>query len=205
MAKSYSFVCKAINIKYSAYTFIKQNKALIFIALFCIVLGLLTGIFVAIKCGITTSTISDFNLKIYTCESYADFGAFIARVFSYFCVMLILFVCSINVLLVPVGFVMLGYRSYLLGFNTTLMILLFGITGTLTSVLIILPFGIISMLTLGTYFVLSVNNFVEKKKHGTTCYSNLKLFLIFLLILILLAFLESFLLVLFNAQNILVI
>lgn len=205
MKKSYSFLCKVSNIKYGLISTYKHNKLIIFIGLFCVLVGLLTGIFVAFKSGITTSTLGDYNLQIYSCQEYADIHSLLSRIFSYLCVLLILTVCSLTVFLTPIGFLTIAYRSYLIGFNCSLMIILFGVSGAINSLIIILPFQLASMLVFLVYFVLRLNISVQKRKIGSSDLNASKVFILTLIILILLAIVETLLLLLFNAGTILVI
>lgn len=205
MAKSYTYLCKVSNIKYTILGCVKRNKFLIIISLFLGLIGLLTGIFVAIKCGITTATLSDYNLTIYSCNEYADFGAFISRIFSYLCLLAILTVTSLNVVIVPIGLATLTYRAYLIGFNVTLLIVLYGFTGAFTSLIIIFPIQIVSMLILVAYFVVTINSRMQKKRYGKSEISLFKTFLISFGLLILLSLIETLLLIIFKASNILVI
>lgn len=205
MAKSYTFLCKTSNIKYGILAGFKQNKFLFVFSAFVAVLGLITGIFVALKCGVTLSTLGSYNLNIYPCENVASFAMFVSRLFSCFCVLLILTVSSLYVLLIPIGFLIIGYRSYLIGFNCTLLICLFGISGAINSVLVIFPCQLLLTLAFVVYFVLMINRAEQRKRFGQTCISFWKIFFIFFGILFFVCLTETFLLLLFNANTILVI
>lgn len=198
-------MCKTSNIKYSILAGFKQNKFLYIFSVFVAVLGLITGIFVALKCGITLATLNDYNLSVYTCENVASFAMFISRLFSCFCVLLILTISSLYVLLIPVGFIFIGYRSYLVGFNCALLVCLFGISGAITSILVIFPCQLLLTLTFIVYFVMMINRAEQRKKFGQSCTSFWKMFFIFTAILFFICLVETLLLILFNASTILVI
>lgn len=198
-------MCKTSNFKYSILAGFKQNKFLFIFSAFIAVLGLITGIFVALKCGITIATLSDYNLNVYTCENVASFAMFVSRLISCFCILLILSISSLYVLLIPIGFLIIGYRSYLIGFNCALLVCLFGISGAITSIVVILPCQLVLTLTFIIYFVLMINRAEQKKKFGHTCISFWKLFFVFSAILFFICLVETFLLLIFNANTILVI
>ena len=205
MRRSYSFLCKTSNIKYACQNCFNQNKLLFLSLLFICIVGLLTGIFVALKCGITTATLKDFNLQIYTCEDGSFFGNFFSRFISCFGNVLLLFLCSLAIFITPVGHVLVAYRCYLVGFNTTLLITLFGISGAISGIIIILPCQLVITAICIVYFVLMCNRRSQKKKFGRCDLPFLKPTLLFALLLLVICLTETLLLTLFSVNTILVL
>lgn len=205
MRGSYSFMCRTSNIKYAFSNCFKQNKLLFLTLFFVCIVGILTGVFVALKCGITTATLKDFNLEIYSCNDNSFFGNFFSRFISCFFNIIILLVCSLTVFLVPVGYILVAYRGYLVGFNTTLLISLFGISGALSGLLIIFPSQILISIICIVYFVLMTNRAVQKKKFGTSQINVLKTTLVCLVVLLIICLVESLLLGVFSVKTILVL
>ena len=152
--KSYAFLCKLSNIKYALVANFKRNRFIYFLSLFLSILGLITGIFVAIKCGVTLSTLTNYHICLYSSSELVTFSYFFIRLLSYTCFLLILAVCSLTVYLVPVGLILITYRAYLVGFNCFLLIMLFGVSGAITSILIIFPIQIIITVLFIIYFTL---------------------------------------------------
>lgn len=198
--KSYAFMCKISDLKYGIISNFKKNKILYLFSLLLSLVGLLTGIFVAFKCGVTLSTLNDFNLQIYTCNELASFNYFFTRLISYTLFLLILFICSLTVYLVPVGLILIAYRTYLAGFNCTLLLTLFGISGALTSIIIILPFQLIITFLYVIYFILTINRTESKKRFGNCDISFCKLFFSFFIILTFLNLIQTILLIALNAS-----
>jgi len=198
--KSYALLCKVSNIKYSFIANLKKNKILYIISLFLALLGFLTGIFVAIKSGITLATLSDYNLCVYSSSQLSSFSYFFTRLLSYTSFLVILSICSLSIYLLPVGFILIAYRTYLAGFNCCLLILLFGVSGAITSILIILPFQLIITLTFIIYFVLVINRAEQKRKFGSSDISFKKLFGWFFVFLTILNLIETLLLIFLNAD-----
>ena len=205
MKKSYSLLCRTSNIKYACQNCFNQNKLLFLSLLFICIVGLLTGIFVALKCGITTSTLKDFNLQIYTCENGSFFGNFFSRFCSCFGNVLILFICSLTIVLLPIGYTLIAYRCYLVGFNTTLLITLFGINGAISGIIIILPCQLIISAICIIYFVLMSNRRTQKKKFGRCDLTFLKPILLFSLLLLIICLIETLLITIFSVNTILVL
>lgn len=205
MAKSYFFLRKRINFNFSIKSFFEANKILIIILLACFLIGLLTGIFVAIKSGITLETISDFNLSIKHCENEFYLADFWTRFSSVLINMLILLVASLYVLLIPIGCVIIIYRSYLIGFNCTLIIALFGFSGAITSILVLFPLQIIISAFLILFFILNIKMSEQKKKYGIAKSGRFKISFLFIILFLVLIIIESILLYLFNATTILVL
>lgn len=198
-------MCKSSNIKYGLLRGFVENKLLIFSLVLVAIIGLLTGIFVAIKCRITLSTLCDFNLSICQCTESNAFGSFCTRVFSCICNMLILTVSSLYIFLIPLGYLMTAYRTYLVGFNCALLVCLYGFSGAITSIIVVLPCQIIISLLLIIYFVCAINRAIQKKKFGVSKISLVKIFFLFLLLLSIVCLIETILLSIFNANTILVI
>ena len=198
--KSYAFLCKVSDIKYGMLSNFKKNKFLYFITFLFAGIGLLTGIFVAFKCGITLSTLNDFNLHIYTSNELALFSYFFTRLASYILFLLLLFICSLTVYLVPVGLILIAYRTYLAGFNCILLLTLFGISGAFTSIIIILPFQLIITLLYIVYYILLLNRAESKRKFGYCNLSFFKIFFSLFLILTILNLIQTMLLIVLNAS-----
>ena len=198
--KSYAILCKLSNIKYALVANFKRNRFIYFLSLFLSILGLITGIFVAIKCGVTLSTLTNYHICLYSSSELVTFSYFFIRLLSYTCFLLILAVCSLTVYLVPVGLILITYRAYLVGFNCFLLIMLFGVSGAITSILIIFPIQIIITVLFIIYFTLMINRAEQKRKFGCFNMSFLKMFMIFFMILILLNLIETILLIVLNAS-----
>lgn len=206
--KSYSFVGKYTNLKYTVLSFIKVNKIRLFILLFLTVVGFLTGVFTAIKYlnGGQVFNFNDYGISEFANGNIATSSLFFKRLISYSCFLLILLICSLTAFLFPIGCFVIVYRSYLLGLNIAIMVALYGLGGILTALLIILPIQLLIIAMSCLFFCMIRNRCLIKKKYGKAIGLNAFLiFLIFILILTLLNLIETLLLILFSAQVILVI
>lgn len=204
--QSYSRINKFSNIGFATKSFLSQNKFQLFCLIFFAVLGLLTGILTAIKTGVSQSTSNDYNLSIYCDGSLFSFDVFFKRMLSHTCVLAVLSISSFTIFLVPVSYLIHIYRMYLVGFNCTLLIILFSFSGIFTSIVIILPCQIAITVVFMIYLCFMTKRAIKKRKFGY-CDSPkfLKLFFIFLVIMIVLNLIETLLLILLSAKVILVI
>lgn len=207
--KSYSYIGKFSNFKYVFLSFLRVNKyKLIFISFFVLV-GLLTGVFTAIKYvdGYKSINFNDFLLEHFANGNIGSVNLFFQRMLSYSCFTLILLLCSLTGFLFPIGLFVIVYRTYLLGLNITLIVLLYGLGSVFSVVIIILPMQLV-MIALGIiFFCLTRNRQKNKKKFGKKLYgiNCFLLWLIFIALLTIVNILETVLLLLFSAQIILVI
>lgn len=194
-----------VNFKFAVKGFFLANKIMIISLCVAVLLGLLTGIFVAIKSGITISNLPAFNIEICEHTGAVQF----ASVWERFCSVLINFglitVASLYVLLIPIGYIVVAYRAYLLGFNITVLICLFGIAGAITSILVILPCQLAILAVLIAYFTIMVSAMDARKKYGRCSYSIFKIVILFLIVLFVLCLIETVLLGVFSASTILVV
>ena len=205
MKKSYAVLCNFSNIKYACKTNFLKNKIIYLILFFLSIFGILTGILVALKCGITSATLGDYNLCYYEAEQLSSFSLFFKRLFSHIIFLFVLSCLSLNVCLVPVGIILITYRTYLAGFNCALLVSMFGVSGGITSLIIILPLQLFATLLFITFFVLMINRAEQRKKIGLGLIKFWKTFFIYLTIFVFLNFLENILLIILNAGAIFVL
>lgn len=206
--KSYTLIGKWTSFKYVFLSFLKVNKVRLIVLGFMILLGLLTGIFTAIKYanGAEILNFNDYGLTEYAKGNIASTEFFFKRMLSYSCFCLILLLCSFAGFLFPIGLFVVVYRSYLLGLNITLLLILYGLGGIFTAIIIILPFQLLMLVLSCIFYCLVRDRCINKKKFGKIYGVNsFLLFLIFVLLLTIVNLLETLLLLLFSAQIILII
>lgn len=204
--QAYSRINRISNIKYGITGFFRQNKIKIFVLIFLAVLGILTGVFTALKSGISVYNTQDYNLFVFTNGNLFSFDIFFSRMLSHITVIAVISLGSLTILLLPFSYLIYIYRAYLIGFNCTLLIVLFGFSGIFTSIVIIIPCQIAVTFVFIVYFCIMINRAIEKRRFGYCEKPKfLKVFLITLLILTLLNVIETLLLICLNGNTILVI
>ena len=204
--KNFSPSRKWGGIKYKLVDTISQNKKTTFFLIIFALIGFLTGIFTAIRYGNGESLVcfNDFSLSQYLSGELGTRDLFLSRLFSTTICTLIIFITSFSVFLLPVGFILITYRAYLISLNCSLIIIVNGLGGILTCLLIIIPCQILSLLALALFCSFSCKRAVAKKKYGTSCKIWDKLLICYIALLVING-LETLLLYLFSSRIILVL
>ncbi len=206
--KAYKYVGKYSNFKYTVLSFLRVNKVRIFVLCFFTILGLLTGIFTAVKYlnGTELFNFNNYGITQFANGNIATTELFFKRFLSYTCFLFILLICSLSAFLLPIGCFVIVYRSYLLGLNITIIVVLYGFGGILSAIVIILPIQLCMLVFACLFYCMVRNRCIIKKKYGKAVGLNtILLFLIFLVLLSILNLLETILLILFSGQVILII
>lgn len=204
--KNFSLSRKFGGIKYKILDAINQHKKTTFFLIIFALIGLLTGIFTAIRYSNGESLVcfNDFSLSEYLSGDLGTRDLFLSRLFSTTICTIIIFVSSASIFLLPVGFILITYRAYLISLNCSLIIILNGLGGILTCLLIIIPCQLVGLLILALFCSFACKRAVSKKKYGTTCKIWDKLLLCFIALLIINS-IETLLLYLFSSRIILVL
>ena len=170
-----------------------------------IVIMFITGIIVAARTHSDFGTIENFG--VYDIRTGGLSSTFLTRLFSMFFVYLVMFGCSFFDFLFPIAVILISYRSYLLGLNILYMIIFYGFSGVLLSVIIAFPCQIVILLLLALFYILLARTTKDKKCFGSYQISRQreKICLICALALFVVCLCESLLLFLFSAKVILVI
>ncbi len=184
---------------------IKINKILLIIISILTFITFLTGIIVAAKTH--SSLIDSDNFGTVDVSNGGITSTFFTRLLSMLFVMLILFGCSFIIYLLPIGVIFIIYRGYLLGLNICLMIVRFGFSGTIISIIVAFPCQLLALAIFIIFFVIMLKTNKDYRCWGgcRTPHQRLKILLITLIVLLILCALESLLLALFSAKVILVI
>ena len=193
------------NCKNFIFDSLKECKIKAIVLFIFMLITFLTGIIVAIK------THSDWGaasgLGIIDTKTGGLTSTFFTRLLSMLFIYLILFGTSYLSFLFPIAVIFLAYRSYLLGLNITLIIILHGFSGAIISILVALPCQLLALLILAVFYILLCRTTKDYKCFGGSRVNNqrLTLCLVTLGILAAICFIESILLLIFNAKIILVI
>lgn len=201
--KNKNFAIK--DIKDFIFESIKLCKIKSAILLLFALITFLTGIIVAIKTHKSWGT-SD-GMGIINTKTGALTSSFFTRLLSMMFVYLILLGCSFHHMLFPIAVIFLSYRGYLLGLNITLMIIFYGFSGAIISILVALPCQLFAILSLMIFYILMHRTSKDYACYGGSRYlgQRTKISLSFVCVLMLICLIESFLLFMFSAKIILVI
>lgn len=200
-----------ISIKSGIKEFWNRHKFLVLALSFFVLVALLTGIFTAVKNADNYSSVwfDNYNIIQFYNSEMGTWELFFSRFISYAICLIVIWICSLTIFLTPLSFAMLMIRAYLVGLNSCFMFILFGLSGILTTIIIIAPCQIISLVLLIVFMTIMLKRASNKRKFGSYCVNKEKssfvIFLIFLLLLTLVNFLETLLLYIFSTKIILVI
>lgn len=188
-----------------AFESIKECKIRAIVLLIVMLVSLITGIIIAIKTHSNWGTAN--GLGIIDVKTGGLTSTFFTRFLSVLFIYLILFGASYISYLFPLAVIILGYRSYLLGLNTCLIIILHGFSGAILSMLIALPCQLLVLFTLAVFYILLCKTTKDYKCFGGSRIKNQKMLICLsaLIILFALCVVESILLLIFNAKIILII
>ena len=202
--KSHSFIN---GLRFSCVKAVRENRVKFIISLILILIAISVGVFVAIKYNNSKSlsSLQEINLDDFKSGFVGPSSAFFSRTLSLTVNVVILFGISFVPVLFPLAEVLIVYRSYLFGLNFALIFILYGLGGSLTAIIVILPCQLTTLfILLMFYLVICKINSNCKLYGGTDCNRFLFLLLAFLL-LIVVNLVETLLLYLLNGQVILVI
>ena len=201
------FAVNVTGLKYKIAEGFKNNKKTCFFIFIVALIGVLTGVFTAINyCnGATLINFNDFSLCKYLAGELGSLELFFSRFLSYTTILLIVAFSSISVFILPVNFFLIAYRGYLLSLNVSIMVIMYGIGGIMTGLVIILPCQLISLFLICTFVCVASNKAHMKKRYG---HCNFKLWdklLIIGLLLTAINVIETLLIYIFSSKVILVI
>lgn len=206
--RRYSYVGKLSNLKYTILSFLIVNKVKLIAIMFVIAISLLTGIFTAVKYlnGGLVISVKEYGITEFVNGDITTTAIFFKRTLSFTVVLLVLFLCSFYGPLFPISLIVLAYRSFLLGLNVCLIVVLYGFGGIITGILIIFPMQLLMLILLCCFYLSLRNKCQIKQKYGKGVGLHpFALFWIFVLVLCLVNLAETLLLIVFSAKVILVI
>ncbi len=184
---------------------LKESKFLVIVISIISIIALLTGIIVAIKTRSSFSHLDGYGVVDVRTGGLTT--SFFTRLFSMLFIALILLGCSFSIYIFPIGILFLSYRAYLLGLNVCLLIIRYGFSGVVISVIVAFPCQLLALIILGTFFILMTKTIKDYKCFGgcRVPQQRAKLIVFTFLSLMIICIVESVFLVLFSAKFILII
>ncbi len=188
-----------------AIDIIKECKLKVILISAIMIIALLTGIIVAARTHSTYLGIENYGIVDVRTGTLTT--TFFSRLLSMLFIALIMFGCSFSVYLMPIAVLFLAYRAYLLGLNICLMIIFYGFSGVVVSIVVAFPIQLIALATLLLFYILMSKTCKDYKSFGGCKVPKQKsrLILSAVIILFLLCIIESLFVVMFSAKVILVI
>lgn len=188
-----------------AFDILKESKIKAVIVSVVVLIALLTGIIVAARTHTAFASIDNYG--IIDVKTGTLTTTFFTRFFSMLFIGLILLGCSFSVYLFPIGVVFIAYRAYLLGLNICLMIVHYGFSGVIVTIIVAFPCQLIALALMCLFFILMSKTIKDFKCFGgcRVPKQRMKIIICGLLCLLIICIFESLLLLLFSAKVILVI
>ncbi len=194
------------NIRFAIKDNFRSNKLRILLISFFIVLGFLTGIFLAIKAYSigTIEYLCEKLLSPFETGTMGSVSVFFTRFFSLVFIIGVLTLCAKVRWLSVFGYALIAYRAYLFGVNFVMLLLLYGLTGVFVAIFVVLPCQIITLFIISLYFCITAKSFCECRVYGTN-FPFLQSLLFCLVAILVIDMIEVILLLLFQGKLIFII
>ena len=193
------------NVAGFALDLLKESKVKLIIISVLIVIAFLTGVIVAARTHSSYNNLDGYGIVDVRTGGLTT--TFFTRLFSMLFIALILFGCSFTVYLFPVGLIFLVYRAYLLGLNICLMIVFYGFSGVVVTIIVAFPCQLIALAVLGLFYILMSKTIKDYKCYGGARVpkQRMKILVSAIVLFLAICIVESLLLTLFSAKVILII
>jgi len=188
------------NLSYNIKLSLSECKWRLIITLLLSIMSIAIGIFFAIrlKNEELLEEATSYGFIDFSVTSLSSFSSFLWRIISSIIFLVLILLFSLNLFLYPLAEIILMYKSYLVGLNITIIFISCGFSGIFTTLFIILPCQVISLLVFVGFFSV----FSKQNQCGL---NKWKVLLFSLILLVILAIIESVLLLIFGAKIILVL
>ncbi len=168
--KNKSFNKKIYNIKNNFSKYFSEYKLVLILATLFLLLGIGTGIFTAVRYAgdLSLDNLSDSNLIEFLKGDKGTTGLIFPYLFSFCLFFGIIVFINFKPFMIGITYLALLIRGYLLGFDITILIILYGFAGIFNVFIIILPFDLIACLILLVVSSFAIKRNLIIKKYGAT-------------------------------------
>lgn len=176
--KNKSFNKKANYLRNNFSQYFSEYKLILFLAGLFLLVGIGTGIFTAVRYSgnLSLDNLSDSNLIEFLKGDKGTTGLIFPYLFSFCLFFGIIAFLNFKPFLIGLNFFALLVKGYLIGFDLTILIILYGFAGIINVFIVILPFDLfvcIVLLVL-TSFAVKRNLCIKKYGASNTC-KNIKI------------------------------
>lgn len=153
---------------------ISKYKVFYCIALICFLIGIVTGVLTGIKYAslIDSSHIPDRLLINFLSNQASVFGVLFSRIIDFVFLIILVFLLCLIPLASLLNFIIIIYKSYLLSLTFVFVIVLYGFSGLLLSLFIILPCGLLFIFALSSIICVACERSINSKKYGFAFFSD---------------------------------
>lgn len=119
----------------------KEHQTYYILGFVCFLLFFITGVFSAIKYSevVSLSDIADKTLVGFLLKDVSIFGLIFSRIIGYLFLTLLTVLISGIIFLFPIGYLILIYNSFISALTITFFIILYGFSGVVLSLLVLIP------------------------------------------------------------------
>jgi len=172
---------------------IRDNKILIISFSLLFLIGLFIGIFIRKSATINIYYIEYTENYYYGifCQSQSVFSILFSRIINNLLFFSIIILLSLSIYLIPVHFIIIFYRGFILGVVCVIIFTTYSINGIFLTILVVVPQNIITTFFLIISIITGIGQAkIIKRQH---CYFNFKTFILEIFILFLLSLLGALL------------
>lgn len=194
-------------LKFSCLNAVKANKMKIIITLAIILIGICTGVFVAIKSNnsCNLSRLQDISLANFYSGFVLSTSAFFMRYLSLCINLAIITGIACVPKLFPLSWVLYAYRAYLFGLNFALIFIIYGIGSAFTAIIIVLPCQLVTLFAMLIYQIILTQIIINQRRYGSCEISKPLFILLGFALFFIINLAETLLLFLLNGKVIMII
>ena len=146
-----NFAKTTSQIKYKFQDIFKAVKWQLIFSIAIVVIGLVCGMIFGFA-NLGADYINDNLLSKFLTGSMSSFSCFLQRILIEVLVLLLLFLLSSSIWLLPLGLLIIFYRAYVIGLNLSILIMFYGVLG-LVFALILFVFELLILLLMTFFYV----------------------------------------------------
>lgn len=150
-------------------TFLGTYKLFLIIGSICLLIGIITGIFTAAgySGSLLLTSITDKSLVGFLKSTSSNgFSLFFPYLLNFILLGSLIIFVNFKPFLQIISYMVIIFNGYALGFNVTILIILYGFAGILNSIIIIIPFDLVLNLILIVCAAIAIKKNLIIKKYG---------------------------------------
>lgn len=146
---------------------ISHSKGLFFLHILCLVAGIILGLFFSVNISNSFFAYDYTNryFNIIFSNSISIVSILFDRVFINLQLFLLLFIFSLHFSMIPLHYLFILYRSYILSSTIVIIITTYGVLGVVNCILLIIPQQLITLFFLTNFSICGINTALGFKRY----------------------------------------
>lgn len=151
--------------------FLQEYKVVIFIGSIVLMFGAIVGVFTVIKysADIKIDNLSDTGLVEFVKGNKGTMGLYFPYLFGFLFSAIIIIFTNFKPVFCVFSYLVLAVKGYLLGFDITILIIVYGLWGIVNSIVLILPFELIICFVLILISAIAIKQNCSNATFGKLC------------------------------------